>query len=154
MKKDHVWKIFDWSLAIVVGGLWTMMSFELIREIGNEFLRYGAWYVEYSIILMFHFVPGLISLYLLWKYHRETEKKVSRLRWCEGLLTFQGYCMYGHLFRKFLFLGLWTNRQADPMPLFIFLLIVVILLVGIARIKNVLAKEIKKQKELKEGKGE
>ena len=146
-----MWKIFDWSLAIVVGGLWTMMSFELIREIGNEFLRYGAWYVEYSIILMFHFVPGLISLYLLWKYHRETEKKVSRLRWSEGLLTFQGYCMYGHLLRKVHFLEIWANRQVDPMPLFGFLLTIVILLVGIARIKNVLTKEIKKQKELKEG---
>lgn len=150
MKKDYVWKIFDWSSLAVIGGFWILITFDLIREI-SEYLQNGEWYVEYSIILMFYFVPGLISLYLFWKYHREPKKKVSRLRWCEGLLTFQGYCMYGHLFRKFLFLGLWTNRQADPMPLFIFLLIVVILLVGIARIKNVLAKEIKKQKELKEG---
>ena len=147
MKKHSLWKIFDWSLAIVVGGLWTMMSFDLIREIGNEFLRYGAWYVEYSIYLIFHFVPGLIGLYLLWKYHREPEKKVSRLRWSEGLLTFQGYCMYGHLLRKVHFLEIWANRQVDPMPLFGFLLTIVILLVGIARIKNVLTKEIKKQKE-------
>ncbi len=147
MKKHSLWKIFDWSLAIVVGGLWTLMMFDLIQEIGNEFLRYDTWYVEYSIILMFHFVPGLIGLYLLWKYHREPEKKVSRLRWSEGLLTFQGYCMYGHLLRKVHFLEIWANRQVDPMPLFGFLLTIVILLVGIGRIKNVLTKEIKKQKE-------
>ena len=151
MKKDHMWKIFDWSSLAVVGGFWILITFDLIREIVNEFLRFGAWYVEYSIILMFHFVPGLIGLYLLWKYHREPEKKVSHLRWSEGLLTFQGYCMYGHLLRKVYLLELWANRQVDPMPLFGFLLTIVILLVGIARIKNVLAKEIKKQKELKEG---
>ena len=150
MRRNVGWKLFDIGAWILSGMIWIHLVIDCIQE-WIESIRYNATgTVGYGVILLFFFVPGMIGLYLLWKYRHGPEKKVNILRWGDGLLSYQVNMLWLYLLRKLRFGELWANRQGNWGPLCMLVLVIVILFVSSIRIQNTIAKEIKKQKMMNE----